>query len=320
MTGEPRSLRVVVVTFRDISPFHLAVPCVVFGDQHPGVPVFDFRVCAGEAGALSTTAGFEINVAHGLGALEKADWIVIPSWRDPEERPAHRLLSALRRAHGRGAVIVGLCMGAYVLAEAGLLDGLRATTHWSCTEDFATRYPAIQVQTNALYVDEGQVVTSAGTAAGLDCCVHLLRRHYGMTIANAVARRLVLPSHRQGGMAQFLVQPLPVSSRDARLSELMQSISCQLEKAHDVDSMAARLSLSRRHFTRRFRALVGLSPRQWLLGERLRYAQELLEHTSDPIERVALRAGFGSAVPLRQHFRKSFGISPSAWRQAYAKQ
>ncbi len=180
---ERRRTRVVVVTFDGISPFHLAVPCVVFGDRHPGVAPFDFRVCAVD-GRLRTTVGFELSVKRGLGALRQADIVVIPSWRDPQEEPPLALTRALKAAHGRGARLVGLCLGAYPLAATGLLDGRTATTHWSVADDFAQRFPAVRVDREVLYVDEGDVVTSAGTAAGMDCCLHLLRQ-LGMTTMSA---------------------------------------------------------------------------------------------------------------------------------------
>ncbi len=313
-------LRIAVVAFDRISPFHLAVPCVVFGDEHPGAPRFDFRVCAGEPGPLRTTAGFAVQVAHGLRALATADIIIVPSWRDPTEPPPAPLLRALCRAHQRGARLVGLCLGAYVLAAAGLLDGRPATTHWRCAVDFAARYPQVQVDADVLYVDDGDLVTSAGTAAGLDCCLHLVRQRYGAAAANCIARRLVVAPHRQGGQAQFIEQPLPDSVRLSRMGGLLDALRSRLQEPHSVDSLAADAAMSRRSFTRHFRQLTGTTVQRWLQSERLALAQRLLETTPQPVERIAELAGFGSTVSLRQHFRRALGVSPSAWRQTFAGQ
>ncbi|QDF98096.1 AraC family transcriptional regulator [Azoarcus sp. DD4] len=308
---------IAVVAFDRISPFHLSVPCVVFGDPHPGTPSFELRVCAAEAGPLATTAGFAVSTAHGLDALGDADTVIVPSWRDPAERPPQALLDRLRAAHERGAQVVGLCLGAYVLAESGLLDGRRATTHWAYAEDFAQRYPAVRLDADVLYVDDGNITTSAGTAAGIDCCLHMLRGRYGVESANRVARRLVMPPHRQGGQAQFIEQPLPGSARDSRLGELIDWVRANLALPHDLDSLAARALMSRRSFTRHFRQLTGGAVGEWLLRERLAFSQRLLESTDQPVERIALLAGFGSVVSLRHHFRAAFGVSPLAWRQAF---
>ena len=317
--GRPKKLPVVaVVAFDQISPFHLAVPCVVFGEAHPGAPRFDLRVCAAEVGTLRTTVGFGVTVAHGLAALRTAELIIVPSWRDPAERPPEALLKALGAAHRRGAKIVGLCLGAFVLAEAGLLKGRSATTHWSSAAEFARRFPDVRVDADVLYVDEGDVVTSAGTAAGIDCCLHLLRQQYGVAAANTVARRLVVPPHRQGGQSQYIEQPLPATTRDSRLSGLLDEVLATLTLAHSVDSLAATANMSRRTFTRHFRQLTGNTVHQWLLSQRLTRAQHLLESTDQLVGQVAELSGFGSAVALRQHFHIAFGVSPRAWRQTFA--
>ncbi len=319
MSPSPPPPVVAVLAFDGISPFHLAVPCEIFGDLHPGAPVFDLRVCAGEPGSLRTSAGFSFVPEQGLETLEKASLIIVPSWRDPAERSPTAVLEALIAAHRRGATVVGLCLGAYVLAETGLLDGLSATTHWSYAEDFAARFPRIKVDMDVLYIDEGSLVTSAGTAAGIDCCLHLLRRQYGAASANCVARRLVVSPHRQGGQAQFVEHPLPVTARDSRLGDLLPKIRARLEAPHTVDSLAAEASMSRRSFTRHFKALTGISLQQWLQNERLICAQQLLEQTNHSIDAIATLAGFGSAVNLRFHFRSALGISPSVWRRDFAR-
>jgi transcriptional regulator GlxA family with amidase domain len=311
-------VRVAVLAFDRISPFHLAVPCVLFGDRHPGAPVFDLRVCAAEPGPLRTTAGFEVRTRHGLTALRWADWVIVPSWRDPAEPPPPAVLDALVAAHRRGALVVGLCLGAFLLAEASLLDGHEATTHWSAVDEFARRYPAVRVKPDVLYVDAGRVVTSAGTAAGLDCGLHLLRRHFGADAAHRVARRLVVAPHRQGGQAQFIEHPLPDAPGDARIAALLDRVRASLADDHTLDRMADAAAMSRRSFTRRFRRVTGTTPKQWLLSERLALAQRLLEATTESVERIAQRAGFASATVLRRHMRRAFGLAPVAWRQGFS--
>lgn len=310
-------LRIAVVAFERISPFHLSVPCVVFGDSHPGAPSFELTVCAVEPGSLNTTAGFDIHVNHGLEALTRADIVIIPSWRDPTETPPTALLSALTSAAQRGATIVGLCLGAYVLAAAGLLDGRRATTHWAYAADFARRYPLTQVDANVLYIADDRILTSAGTAAGIDCCLYMLRQEYGAETANSVARRLVVPPHRQGGQAQFIEQPVPASANDSRLAELLDWVRTNPAQAHTLDSLAQRALMSRRTFTRHFRQLTGSTVSAWLLEQRLALSQRLLEGTEHDIEQIADLAGFASPVTLRHHFRKAFGVSPSIWRETF---
>ncbi len=308
-----------MVAFDRVSPFHLSVPCLVFEDRdgEPGLPEFELRVCAAEPGPLRTRAGFDIGTRHGLGALRRAATIVVPSWRDADERPPEALLGALRRAHDRGARIVGLCLGAYVLAEAGLLDGRRATTHWAFSDHFAQRYPRVELQRDVLYVDDGRVTTSAGTAAALDCCLHLLRREHGAEVANRIARRLVVAPHRQGGQAQYIEQPLPNSARDDRLAGVLEWALARLDRPHSLDSLAERALMSRRTFTRRFRDATGTTVGQWLAGQRLARAQRLLETTDHGLDAIAADTGFGTAASLRQHFAARLGTSPSAYRRGF---
>lgn len=311
---------IAVLAFDRISPFHLSVPCVVFGDRHPEVPVFDFRVCAAESGPLRTTAGFALSTDWGLEGLAAADIIIIPSWRNVDEAPPAPLLAALQAAHAHGALLVGLCLGAYVLAEAGVLDGQRATTHWAYAEDFARRYPQVQVDANVLYLHSGTLVTSAGTAAAIDCCLYLLRQLCGARIANRVARRLVMPPYRQGGQAQYIEQPIPATPQDARLARLIDWVRAHLAETHTLDSLAVQAHMSRRTLTRHFRQLTGRSLTQWLTDERLARTQMLLENSQLGIESIAAAVGFGSPESLRLHFRRAFGVSPAAWRQLFVAQ
>lgn len=308
---------VAIVAFDQISPFHLSVPCVVFGENHPGAPHFDLRVCAFETPPLRTSAGFTVGDVHDLSVLDLAEMIIIPSWRNPAETPPQALLESLKAAADRGAHLVGLCLGAYVLAEAGLLDGRHATTHWAFAEDFAQRFPNVKLDADVLYIDDGKIHTSAGTAAGLDCCLHLLRSQYGASAANAVARRLVVPPHRQGGQSQYIQQPLPSTARDSRLAELITWVRQNLALPHTLDSLADKALMSRRTFTRHFRLLCGLTVGQWLINERLAVTQNLLESSDFNIEQISAQVGFGSPVSLRHHFKQTFGVSPQTWRQTF---
>jgi transcriptional regulator GlxA family with amidase domain len=297
--------RIAVVAYDRISPFHLAVPGAVFGERHPDLPAIDFRVCTEIPGRLQTTAGFTIDVEQDLGFLRQA------------ERPPQLLLDELNAAYQRGAQVVGLCLGAYILAYAGLLDGRKATTHWAYAQDFAARFPTINLDADVLYLEDEALITSAGTAAALDCCLYLLRKHAGPTVANSIARRLVISPHRQGGQAQFIEQPLPKTAQDNRIGELIGWVRQNLAHPHTLDSLAVRVLMSRRSFTRHFHQLTGMTVVQWLISERLALTQRLLESTSLSIEEIAEQVGFGSAVTLRQHFRKAYRISPQAWRNTF---
>ena len=312
-------IRVAVVAFDGIRPFHLAVPCAVFGEAAGAQPLFDLRVCAIEPGPLRTQAGFTIVAAHGLRELERAQIVVVPSWRDAHEVPPAPLLAALQRAHRRGAIVVGLGLGAFALAAAGLLDGRPATTHWRWSGLFAQRYPAVQVDPGVLYVDAGDVLTSAGTAAGIDCCLHLVRRQCGAEAANRIARTLVVPPHRQGSQAQFIEQPVPRTDRSNPLATALEWAGGHLDEALSLDVLAARAAMSRRSFTRHCRKQTGATVGQWLLTQRLALAQRLLETTDASIEAVADKAGFGTAQSLRQHFITAFRTTPSAYRREFSR-
>lgn len=308
-----------VVAFDRISAFHLSVPCMVFGDAFEEDGPFQVVVCAAEPGTLRTRTGFGLTDLASLAVLKRANAVVVPSWRDVNQDAPPKLLKALRDAHARGAKIVGLCLGAHVLAEAGLLDGRRATTHWEYATAFAKRFPAVDVDADVLYVEDANVLTSAGTAAGLDACLHLLRERLGAAEANRVARRLVVSPHRAGGQAQFIEQPLPKTAGGARLARLIDAVRERLREPHTLDSLANEVSMSRRSFTRHFKALTGTTVQSWLLAERLALSQRLLETTDQTIDNVSDLAGFGSVVSLRHHFRQALGVTPTAWRRNFGE-
>ncbi|MES2246981.1 MAG: helix-turn-helix domain-containing protein [Pseudomonadota bacterium] len=313
---------IAVVAFDGISPFHLSVPCMVFGEDRTdtGAPRFRVQVCAPEPGPLATNAGFTLVVPHGLEAIRRAQIVVVPSWRDDGRPAPPALIRALQAAHRRGATVVGLCLGAFVLAEAGLLDGRPATTHWHLAAAFAKQYPQVVLQPEVLYVDDGDVLTSAGTAAGIDCCLHLLRVRYGADTANRAARRMVVAPHRQGGQAQYIQQPVPAAAERDRLTPLLEWLGRHLQVPHELDELARRALMSRRTFTRRFRESTGTTVGQWLQNQRLALAQRLLETTDRSVERVAADAGFGSAVLLRKHFATAFKVSPTVYRRQFSQE
>ncbi|WP_051378627.1 GlxA family transcriptional regulator [Derxia gummosa] len=308
---------VAIVAFDGMQPFHLAVPCAVFGADDDGAsrPRFELRVCGLTPGPLRTSAGFTIQPAHGLDALAGAGLVIVPSWHGDDTPVPEALIAALRDAAARGARIVGLCLGALVLARAGLLDGRRATTHWLATEQLAREHPTVEVHGEVLYVDDGDIVTSAGTAAAIDCCLHLLREQCGAEVASQVARHMVVAPHRAGGQAQFIDAPLPRRPADTRLAEALDWVAARLDQPHALDDVAARARMSRRSFTRHMLAGTGTSFGDWLLGQRLLRARRLLEAGDGlSVERVAQAAGFGSAAALRQQFARVLGTTPTRYR------
>lgn len=318
---------VAVVAFDEISPFHLSVPTLVFGRAgvgRTGVWPYRVRVCAERAGELRTEAGFDVTVPYGLEALEDlaggagepADLLIVPSW-NRDTVPSEPLLDAIRAAHRRGTRIVGLCLGGWVVAASGLADGRELTTHWSDADRLARAYPAVRVRADLLWSDLGDVITSAGVAAALDCCLHLVRTDLGSRAAAELARRLVLAPHRSGSQAQFVPVAVPPAEQDDPVEQAMAWASARLAEPLDLDGWARAAALSRRTFTRRFRDRTGTSPQRWLLHQRLDRARLLLETTDDPVERIATEAGFATAVSLRHHFRAQLGTSPAAHRAQF---
>jgi transcriptional regulator GlxA family with amidase domain len=299
----------------------IAVAPRVFGiDQTVrGGPRFDVRTAGEHPGPLSTTAGISISAPCPLAALDDAGLIIIPGWRAPTGPPVGSdILDLLRDAHRDGATVVGLCVGAFVVAEAGLLDGRRATTHWWHLAEFASRFPDVEVVDDALFVDEGTVVTSAGSAAGLDACLHLLRRDFGPEAANTAARALVVAPQRAGGQAQFIDRPVPQFRTGDAIDNAMRHALEHLDHAAlDVERLAAAAHLSRRTFDRRFRETTGCSPLQWLLNQRVLHAQQVLSTTDLDIDAVARASGFTDGVAMRPHFRRIVGVPPQSYRASF---
>jgi transcriptional regulator GlxA family with amidase domain len=304
---------VAVLALADVVAFDLATPAQVFGNE-PGRYVF--AACGIRAGSVPTTTGFAIDVPRGLDALAEADTVLVPGLRPALWPPPAEARDALRAAHARGARIASICTGAFVLAHAGLLDGRRATTHWAHAQQLAERYRAVSVDPGVLYVDEGDVLTSAGVAAGIDLCLHLVRRDHGAEVANAAARRIVVAPHRDGGQAQFVETPLPPAG-ERGLAPTRAWAALRLREPLTVAAMARHAACSERTFARRFRAETGTTPLQWLLRQRVLHARRLLEATDLPVEDVAGQAGFGTAASLRSHFRRATATTPLAYRRSF---
>lgn len=311
---------VALIAYPSFSPFHFAMPYMVFGSQLPDRRLFDLRIVAPDEQALAAERALTLTPDGGLELAETADILVVPGWHDLDVAPTAELQEALRRAHARGARVVGLCYGAYALAYAGLLDGRRAATHWMAEEDFSLRFPGVALDMNALYVEEDRLITSAGVGAGLDCCLYIVRQFHGHRIANKLARMLVIPPHREGGQAQFIEQPVAVSTQDARVNQLLDYLRANLDTPHAVDDLAMRTSMSRRTFTRHFSKATGMTLVEWLVNERLRRARELLETTSMSVEKISDLVGFQTPVSLRQHFRKHHRVSPREWRRTFGQE
>src|SRR5947209_13930843 len=311
---------VVTVIGKDPSLFEIAVSCEVFGIERPELmqPWYQHRVAAAAPPPLVTPEGLALETPYGLEQLELADTIVIPGWHFRSHPPSDDLLDALRAAHGRGARMLSVCTGAFVLAAAGLLDGRRATTHWMYSQELARRYPKIEVDPRVLYVDEGSILSSAGTAAGIDLMLHVVRQDHGAEVANGVARRMVVPPHRDGGQAQFVDVPMPEAPGNGdSLADILDWMLENLDQPLTVDEIAHKAAMSPRTFARRFRAATGTTPRQWLLTQRVILAQRLLETTDEPVEHIASRCGFGSAANLRAHFQREVATSPLAYRSCF---
>ncbi|MFF9620049.1 helix-turn-helix domain-containing protein [Streptomyces griseosporeus] len=319
LSGRRRKEIVAVLLFSGGPIFESSIPLSVFGidRQDAGVPRYRLLVCAGEEGPLRTTGGLELTAPNGLEAISRAGTVVVPAWRSITSPPPEEALDALRRAHEEGARIVGLCTGAFVLAAAGLLDGRPATTHWMYAPTLAKRYPSVHVDPRELFVDDGDVLTSAGTAAGIDLCLHIVRSDHGNEAAGALARRLVVPPRRSGGQERYLDRSLPEEIGADPLAEVVAWALEHLHEQFDVETLAARAYMSRRTFDRRFRSLTGSAPLQWLITQRVLQAQRLLETSDYSVDEVAGRCGFRSPVALRGHFRRQLGSSPAAYRAAY---
>ena len=310
--------KVAVLGLDRIAAFELGTVCEVFGTDRgtDGFPVYDFSVCSVDGRAVRTSSGFEITPHADLKPFAEADLIAVPAHPISSVVGAE-VVGALRAAHDRGAIIVSVCSGAFVLGEAGLLDGRRCTTHWKYADELQRRFPQAQVDPGVLYVDEGSILTSAGTAAGLDLLLHLVRREQGTELATKLARRMVVPPHRDGGQSQYVDIPLPEEPDAPTLTPLLQWLSEHLDEQHSVDDLAARVYMAPRTFARRFRAEIGTTPHEWLTGQRILLARRILEGTDLTVEAVAARSGFGDAATMRHHFARRLGVTPQSYRATF---
>ncbi|MEA2330945.1 MAG: AraC family transcriptional regulator, transcriptional activator FtrA [Thermoleophilaceae bacterium] len=313
--------RVTVLAHEGLAPFELGVAAEVFALPRPELEVgwwYAFSVCAERPGVLPAMGGFGLAVEHGLDELARADTIVLPGAADVHGDPSAELVAALLDAHARGARLVSICSGAFVLAATGLLDGRRAATHWRYAPLLARRYPRVEVASDVLYVDGGDLLTSAGTAAGIDLCLHLVRSDHGARVANQVARRMVVPAHRDGGQAQFIDQPVPAPPADDPVARAMEWALGRLGEPIGIEDLARHAHLSARQFSRRFSTATGTSPGAWLLRRRLDASLPLLESSDQPVEQVGARVGFNTPAAFRRHFARAYGVPPSAWRRSFA--
>jgi AraC family transcriptional regulator, transcriptional activator FtrA len=310
---------VAALTYDGLCTFEFGIAVEVFGLPRPefDFPWYEFCAVSAERRRSRAIGGIVIETTTGLDAMEYARTIIIPGWRDRIERPPERLLQAIVRASNRGARCLSICSGVFVLAAAGLLDGKRATTHWRHMPDLKRMYPEIDLEEDVLYVDDGNVITSAGSSAGIDACLHLVRRDLGSKVANSVARRLVMPPHRDGGQSQSIAAP--VQERPGRMGAAMDWARKSLAKPLDVKTFAKRAAMSERTFQRRFRESVGLSPTDWLQRERMYRARELLEARDDALQAIAEQCGYRSLETFRAAFRRVVGASPSAYRARFRR-
>jgi transcriptional regulator GlxA family with amidase domain len=308
---------VAAVVIDGVAPFELGVLCEAFGIDRSddGLPVLEFDICAQEPGQVATSLGFGLTVEHGLERIDQADLVAVPAMPVGTDLP-EQLLTSLRSAVDRGARVLSVCYGAFVLGAAGLLDGRRCTTHWKHTAELAARYPAAKVDPDVLYVDDDPIITSAGTAAGLDACLHIWRKEYGAQVAAAIARRMVVPPHRDGGQAQFVEAPIR-AAQTPTLAGVLDYMAAHLDEELTIEALAKRASMSARTFARRFRDETGATPYDWLLSQRVAAAQRLLEAGNDTIDAVASKCGFGTAAALRHHFTRRLGTTPQAYRAAF---
>jgi AraC family transcriptional regulator, transcriptional activator FtrA len=308
-----------VLAYAGMSAFELGIVTEVFGLPRPefDIPWYELTICAERPGPVPVIGGASLYTPNGLDVFAAAQTVIVPGVPDVAASPAAELVAALRLAYQRGARIVSICSGAFALAGAGLLDGRRATTHWQYADLLRRRYPLVEVDPDVLYIDGPGVLTSAGSAAGLDACLHLVRQDYGAAIANAVARRLVIQPHRDGGQAQFIERPLPASSGDDRIAQSMTWALEHLAEPITVRTLAQQAHVSERTYLRYFARATGTSPIRWLISQRIQASLVLLETTSTPIEQIASAVGFDTAVTYRHHFSLAMRTSPTAYRRAF---
>lgn len=308
---------VAIVASEAFSTFHFSVPLILFGNSVSETPRFTRYICAETPGLVWSKEGTAVQADSDFSTLAECDIVIVPFWRHVDEKPSPALLEALIRAHQNGATLVGLCLGTFALAYAGLLDNRRAVTHWEFEKAFERLFPRAQLDVNVLYTDDDGIITSAGTAAALDCCLYVIRQRFGARVANQIARRMVTPPHREGGQAQYIEQVVPHRTGDTRINQLLAYLQDNLQQPHQIDALAERVAMSRRTLTRHFQKETGMTIGEWITTERLRRSQTLLESSALSIEQVAEQSGFQSSITFRQIFREKLGVSPVEWRKTF---
>ncbi|MEZ9191917.1 GlxA family transcriptional regulator [Vibrio sp. 10N.286.52.F8] len=319
MNKSSELIKITMIAFEGISAFHLSVPCLVFRDIFFGQPVrFNLRICSENSLRFETSSGFGVVVDSDLSATQEADIIIIPSWPNDLPEPSERLLEALIDHHDKGKLLVGLCLGSYVLACAGVLDGKRATSHWAFTEQFQQQFPKVNFDPNPLFVEHETIITSAGVAASLDCCLHIVRRLCGSELANDLARKMVTAPSRNGGQQQYIPAPVNIKPlTETSINLVIEQVEQSLNQSHSLDELAERCAISKRTFTRQFKSTYGCTFGEWLQNRRLVFSQRLLETTKLSIPQIAEQAGFGSDSVFRKHFKSAFHVSPVQWRTTF---
>lgn len=308
---------VAIVANEGFSTFHFSIPLILFGANAGGQPRFTRYICAEEPGLVWSQEGTAVQATHDFTTLAQCEIVIVPFWRHVDEKPSPALLNALLKARENGATLVGLCLGTFALAYTGILDNRRAATHWEYEKAFQRLFPQITLDVNVLYTDDDGLITSAGTAAALDCCLYVIRQRFGASVANQIARRMVTPPYREGGQAQYIEQVVPHHTGDNRINQLLEYLQANLELPHNIDSLAQQAAMSRRTLTRHFQKATGMTMGEWITTERLRRSQVLLETSTLSIERVAEKSGFQSSVTFRQIFREKLGVSPLEWRRTF---
>ncbi|WP_433828715.1 helix-turn-helix domain-containing protein [Actinoplanes sp. CA-015351] len=319
LTISRRGPTVSVLAFEGMSVFEIGIVTEAFGLPRPefDFPWYDLTICAETPGPIRVVGGATLHTEHGLDTFAAADTLIVPGVPDVHADPSPALVEALRTAHARGARVMSICSGAFALAGTGLLDGRRATTHWRYADELRAKHPSIQVDADVLYIDDSPILTSAGSAAGLDLCLHVIRLDHGPAVANAVARRLVVQPHRDGGQAQFVEAPVPADPDDDRVARSIEWALTNLTAGITVDMLARRAHMSSRTYLRHFARATGTTPIRWLITQRVHASLPLLEAGTMPIEEVAASVGFETAVTFRHHFTQTMRTSPSAYRRAF---
>lgn len=308
---------VAIVASEGFSTFHFSVPLILFGDSTSSEKRFTRYICAETPGMVWSKEGTAVMADADFSTLARCEIVIVPFWPDVDEKPSPALMEALTTARNNGATLVGLCLGTFALAYAGLLDRHRAATHWEYEKAFVRLFPHVSLDVNVLYTDDDGLITSAGTAAALDCCLYVIRQRFGTRVANQIARRMVTPPHREGGQAQYIEQAVPQNTSDKRINPLLEFLQQNLAQPLSIDALAERAAMSRRTLTRHFKKATGMSVGEWIMTERLRRSQSLLESTQLSIEQVAERSGFQSSITFRQAFREKMGVSPGEWRNTF---